>query len=200
MSGSECSKARLDREIEALRKQYVSAATPADRERFAPPLKEATSEIIRRLYEHAESYSSLADGLSGLYERLRRRSGNAVEAPADRERGAVRLPIENIVDRYCRAGGDDAPVCVRRDSLRAVEATGVVASNPQGLTLSAASLEGRWRISMAQAEALKTIAYQYGLLLDQLNQDALQRLHDWLDERSIRGPQNPDFYLLRSAP
>jgi len=200
LKGEDASIDGLAQEIEALRKQYASAATPADRERFALPLKEATNEIIRRLYEHAESYHSLADGLSGLYERLRRRSGSAVEVPADRERGAPRLPIESIVDRYCRAGGDDAPVCVRRDSLRAVEATGVVASNPQGLTLSAASLERRWRVTMAQAEELKTIAYQYGLLLDQLNQDALQSLHDWLDERSIRGPQNPNFYLLRSAP
>ena len=200
LKGEDASIDGLAREIEALRKQYVSAATPADRERFAPLLKEATNEIVQRLHEHAESYRSLADGLSALYERLRRRSGSAVEALVERERGSVRLPIESIVDQHCRPEGDDAPVCVRHDSLRAVEAAGVVASNPQGLPITASSLYRRWRIPMAQAEALKTIAYQYELLLDQLNQDALQSLHDWLDERSIRGPQNPNFYLLRPAP
>ncbi|MDD9863938.1 MAG: hypothetical protein OXU54_05125 [Gammaproteobacteria bacterium] len=197
LKGEDASIDGLAQEIEALRKQYVSAATPADRERFAPLLKEATNEIVQRLYEHAESYRSLADGLSALYERLRRRSGSAVEALVERERGSARLPIESIVDQHCRPEGDDAPVCVRHDSLRAVEAAGVVASNPQGLTLSAALLEGRWRISMAQAEELDTYAYRYELLLDQLNQDAIQRLHDFLDDRGTLNPQNPDFYLLK---
>ena len=170
----------LAREIEALRKQYVSAATPADRERFAPPLKEATNEIIQRLYEHTESYRSLGGRLSALYERLRRRSGSATGAPVqmDRECDSAALPVGNILDHHCRPGGDDAPVCVRHDSLREVETDELVASNPRCLALSAASLDRRWRVALSQAEEMEMYAHQYGLLLDQLK-------------------QNPDFYLLK---
>jgi len=180
LKGEDASIDGLAREIEALRKQYISAATPADRERFAPLLKEATNEIIQRLYEHTESYRSLADGLSELYERLRQRSGSATGAPvqADRECGSAALPVGSILDRRCRPGGDDAPVCVRHDSLREVETDELVASNPRCLALSAASLERRWRVALTQAEALEMYAYRYGLLLDQLK-------------------QNPDFYLLK---
>ncbi|MDD9863937.1 MAG: hypothetical protein OXU54_05120 [Gammaproteobacteria bacterium] len=182
----------LAQEIKELREQYVSAATPADQERYAPLLKNKTSEIVQRLLEHEQSYRSLGGRLSELFERLRqRRSGSAAGAPVqvERECGSTALPIGSILDHRCRPESGD-------NSLREVETDGVVASNPRGLALSAASLERRWRVVLAQAEELETYAYQYRFLLDQLNQGAIQRLHDCLDDRGTLNPQNPDFYLL----
>ncbi|MDD9863945.1 MAG: hypothetical protein OXU54_05160 [Gammaproteobacteria bacterium] len=185
----------LAQEIEALILKYNTAPSLADQESHAPLLKNATKEIIRRLGEQAQSYHSLAGRLSELYERLRqRRSGSAAGAPVQGD--SAPLPIGNILAHHCRPD-DDAPACVRDNSLRKVEAAGVVASNSQGLSLSASSLKRRWLLTLAQAEEFDVYIDQYRLLLDQLEQDAILRLHDLLDNRGTLKPQNPDFFLLR---